>query len=457
MNLTRRQFSLIAGAATSLLRAQDLRIVKARRKPNDEWSEYPTRTLDRVTGFQPLAEAPRTDPYGGRLDRKQRATGFFHSAKLGGRWYLIDPSGNPYIQAGICSLGPGKSATNRKNLEARFGTPEKWAAQTSDMLRSNGFTGCGGWSDMDLLRTAPHRLAYCTTGNFMGDFGRSQHLTHQQAGHLGYVNDFIPVFHPNFEAACDTAAQKLAETKEDPFLLGHFSDNELPDPPDLLDRALRLDSDDPGRKAAEIWLAARKPGAPGSPGDDDREAFRGYVYDRYFRVTAAAIRKYDPNHLCLGPRMHGPFLKSASVMQAAGKYLDALSLNVYNYWTPPAELMAMWNGQSGKPFLVTEWYTKGEDSGYPNTSGAGWNVPTQKDRGWFYQNFTLALLETKNCIGWHWFKYLDNDPDDLTTDPSNRDSNKGLVNLRYEPYADLAAAMKSLNANIYALADYFDR
>jgi hypothetical protein len=77
-------------------------------------------------------------------------------------------------------------------------------------------------------------------------------------------------------------------------------------------------------------------------------------------------------------------------MQAAGKYLDALSLNVYNYWAPPADLMTMWSGQSGKPFLVTEWYTKGEDSGYPNTSGAGWNCPTQRDRGWFYQNFTLA-------------------------------------------------------------------
>jgi hypothetical protein len=85
------------------------------------------------------------------------------------------------------------------------------------------------------------------------------------------------------------------------------------------------------------------------------------------------------------------------------------------------------------------------------------NVPTQRDRGWFYQNFTLALLESKNCIGWHWFKYLDNDPDDLTTDPSNRDSNKGIVNLRYEPYVELVAAMKSLNANIYPLADHFDR
>ena len=146
MNLTRRQFSLIAGVAIDLLRAQDLRMVKARRKPNDQWLEYPTRTLDRVTGFQPVVEAPKTDPYGGRLDRKQRATGFFYPAKLGGRWYLIDPTGNPYIQAGICSLAAGKSATNLKNLKARFGSPETWAGQTSDLLRSGGFTGCGAAS-----------------------------------------------------------------------------------------------------------------------------------------------------------------------------------------------------------------------------------------------------------------------------------------------------------------------
>ena len=210
----------------------------------------------------------------------------------------------------------------------------------------------------------------------------------------------------------------------------------------------------PAARRRKKWLDARN---VTSIGDADRDAFRGFVFDRYFKLTTAAIRKYDPNHLCLGPRMHGPFLKSAAIFQAAGKYVDVLSVNVYNYWSPPVDLMAMWTAQSGKPFIVTEWYTKGEDSGYPNTSGAGWNVPTQKDRGWFYQNFTIGLIESKNCVGWHWFKYLDNDPQDMTTDPSNRDSNKGLVNLKYEPYADLAAAMKSLNANIHGLAAYFDR
>jgi hypothetical protein len=293
----------------------------------------------------------------------------------------------------------------------------------------------------------------------MGDFGRAKSMVHQQAGHLGYPQDCIPVFHPDFAEACDRSARPLATHKDDPWLFGHFSDNELPAPADLLDRHLKLDAAEPnlayGLQAARAWLRARK-GDSAEISDTDRGAFRGYVFERYFSLTAAAIRKYDPNHLCLGPRMHGPYQRSAEIMAAAGKHLDVLSVNVYNYWTPPADLMAMWERESGKPFIVTEWYVKADDAGYKNTTGAGWIVPTQKDRAAFYQNFVLALLESRNCVGWHWFKYMDNDPDDLRTDPSNRDSNKGMVSIRYQPYRDLVSGMKAINRELYPLADHFD-
>jgi len=106
--------------------------------------------------------------------------------------------------------------------------------------------------------------------------------------------------------------------------------------------------------------------------------------------------------------------------------------------------------------MVTEFYAKGEDSGYKNTTGAGWLVPTQKDRALFYQNFLLGMLESKLCVGWDWFKYMDNDPEDLTTDPSNRDSNKGMVTIRYQPYVALLEGMREFNREIYPLADHFD-
>ena len=84
-------------------------------------------------------------------------------------------------------------------------------------------------------------------------------------------------------------------------------------------------------------------------------------------------------------------------------------------------------------------------------------MPTQKDRALFYQNFVLGCLESKLCAGWHWFKYMDNDPEDLSTDPSNRDSNKGIVKIDYTPYQDLLDGMKELNFSLYALIDWMDR
>ena len=116
----------------------------------------------------------------------------------------------------------------------------------------------------------------------------------------------------------------------------------------------------------------------------------------------------------------------------------------------------MWSGQTGKPVLITEWYAKGADTGMANTGGAGWLVRTQQERGVFYQHFALGLLQSRGCVGWHWFRYADNDPDDKTVDPSNRDSNKGIVTARYEPWQPLLDAMKPLNERAYGLTKYFD-
>ena len=144
-------------------------------------------------------------------------------------------------------------------------------------------------------------------------------------------------------------------------------------------------------------------------------------------------------------------------MRTAGKYVDVLSCNYYGRWTPKPEEMNNWSSWSGKPFIITEWYVKGEDSGLPNQSGAGWIVKTQTDRGLFYQNYTLALLDSGNCVGWHWFKYQDNDPSLKGAELSNIDANKGIVNYSYETYKPCLELMGEINQQIYDLVDYFDR
>ena len=138
------------------------------------------------------------------------------------------------------------------------------------------------------------------------------------------------------------------------------------------------------------------------------------------------------------------------------RYCDLVSINYYARWQPEADFLAnlkVWCGT--KPFLVSEFYTKAEDSGLTNVTGAGWKVRTQKDRGIHYENFIINLLESSNCVGWSWFRYQDNDPTAKGVDPSNLNANKGCVDNCYEPYRSLVASMKRVNIIKYGLMKQF--
>jgi hypothetical protein len=452
---------LVLWAGVSMLHAAEPLKVEVKYKPGDKnWRIFDTWTLAHAEGFKPVTKDASLSPYGGDSTRKVDAKGFFHTAKIGTRWWLVDPDGHPFIHVAVCSV---RAATGSKEakaaFEAKFGNEEKWADQTTEFLRSQGFNGSGSWSGDELLAKARKRLAYCPNWNFMSSYGKQRGGTFQKPGHTGYPNDAIFVFDPEFETFAMRHAAKLAATKDDPWLVGHFSDNELPIKSNSLENFLTLPENDHGHKAAWAWLKERKGGKADLKKltDEDREDFIEFMMGRYFSIVSKAIRAHDPNHLYLGCRFHGGVIRSAGAFRAAGRHCDVVSVNYYHAWTPDAKLMANWQQWSGKPFMITEFYAKGVDSGMPNTSGAGWLVKTQRDRGHFYQNFCLALMESKGCVGWHYFKYQDNDMKDRKVDPSNIDSNKGVVTAGFEEYPDFLKEMKELNGNVYALLGWMDQ
>ena len=162
-----------------------------------------------------------------------------------------------------------------------------------------------------------------------------------------------------------------------------------------------------GFVAATAWLAARHGGspAPAEITDADRQEFPGFVFDRYYRITAEAIRKYDAHHLRLGSRLHKNALLAEPVLAAAGRHLDVVSFNFYPTIAPTAEMFATWRRAIGdRPIMFTEFYAKGSDLTFEN-GGAGWIVHTQTDRGRFYENFVLTALESRCVVSWQWFKH----------------------------------------------------
>lgn len=431
------------------------------RRTYTDWIDFETRTIQHLDGFKASKSPVELSKYGGRMDMTSESTGYFHVKKIDGRWWAVDPEGYLFVHKAVNSINTGRSERNKKALTEKFGNKENWINETNKILHSRGFNGAGSWSDTrsiissDRQSVAP--LAYTININFMSGYGRERGGTFAVPGHTGFPNSTIFVFDEGFEQYCDKEAKQLVKYKDDPNLFGYFSDNELPFKLKTLDGYLTLeDQSDAGNIAAKAWLKDRDISQE-EISDEIRSEFLAFVADKYFKIVSEAIRKYDPNHMFLGPRLYSSEKNNEDFMRTAGKYVDIISCNYYGRWTPVPKEINNWTTWSGKPFIITEWYVKGEDSGLPNVTGAGWIVKTQRDRGLFYQNYTLALIESGNCVGWHWFKYIDNDPTLKGAELSNIDANKGIVNNYYEEYEPLLNLMSEINNQVYDLADYFDK
>ncbi len=440
--------------------------VNARKNATDpNWKTYTAKTIDRLSNFN-YSHDPETNKYGGWKVGNSKGTGFFRVEKQDSRWWIIDPEGKPFIHKGVAVYRPGSSENQYQALKSKYGSDQNWVEKESDFLKAHGFNGTGAWSNVDLIRESEEPLVYTIIVNPMGAY-KHQHIKkfggkYEQAGWQGYRFDLAMVFDAEFDAFVEREISKIVKYKDDKFLLGYFTDNELPWVDDALDRHLKfLDKTDQGYIATKNWLDKRK-GKNSSIEDitaEDRIEFTGFYFETYIKKVSEAVRKYDPNHMYLGCRFNQEKdeLDNLKIFEIAGKYIDVLSINHYRKWEPLQPIMENWTNWSGKPFIITEWYTKGEDSGLPNRTGAGWNVPTQMDRGYFYQNFTIELLKSKSCVGWHWFTYQDNDPTNQNTDSSNRDSNKGIVNSSFKHYQPLLDNMSALNNHTFELIQYLDK
>lgn len=417
------------------------------------WTKFNAVTVGVLPGFQPETKA-HFSKYGGDTGFRTRATGYFYTKKVDKRWWIIDPEGYACWHVGVSGIRPGTSERNKTAMTSVFGTAEKWVVETCNELTVIGFNGSGCWSDVPLIQYYNNNtdvpLSYTMIWNFFSQYSKQK--KHDITEGLSF-----PVFDVEFEAFCDDQAKQLEETNHDPNLLGHFSDNELAFSDKILDEYLAANNPkDLNYQAAVEWLK-QKGISQNMITDSVRINFLGFAAERYYNVVSVAIKKHDPDHIYLGSRLHGKPKHNKGIIEAAAKYADIISINYYGQWQPSKKHFTDWANWADRPVLITEFYTKGEDSGLPNITGAGWTVKTQNDRGIFYENFGITLLQMNNCVGWHWFRYMDNDPTDKTADPSNNDSNKGIVDNNYRYYTPLTDHMRLLNMNRYKLIKYFSK
>ncbi len=382
------------------------------------------------------------DIYGGITNAgfTGQATGFFHTEKIGGRTYIIDPLGNPYFALGINTVDLGGTQNQKDFTIASYGLEEVYFERMTKELKDTGVNLLATSSHVDLLNVKeplPIIVSVSTNGKYMSSLGRPQ----VSEGVFPY-NNTINVFDPDFvKSANETVAMTVEEGgyADNPYIFGYTSDNELPSGDDILTRYLTLDpKEEPTNgfsyAVAWTWLMRRTENA--CPTLDEYYArpdlvelnkeFLGFIYARYYRVSREAIEKVDPNHMYIGSRINGTLYDSEDYHRAAGYYLDLITANLYGGLNPIGTRITGFYRNAGIPFIVTEFFAKGMDSidanGYKmaNSTGSGILVNTQKDRADYYEHYSLAMLESKACVGWIWYCFRDNDPSVYTTTGDDR-------------------------------------
>lgn len=421
-----------------------------------DWKPYPCATVDNLAGFK-AKDVRKLDVYGGEEGTKRKATGFFRTEEgKDGRWTLVDPLGNRFYALAVNGLRQGKAPSNQSAFSQRFRSEQEWLEKTKSMFDSTGFNMAGSWSDLANItahnKKAKKPIVYCTQLSLLGSYSQKMK---KKTGNKGY-HELAYVYNEGFAAHCKDKMKEMNLSTDDPNLFGHFSDNELPFQENLLKAFIAInDPADMAYQAAAKWAADNKVDAA-TADKEQTLPFNGEVALKYYSVVSNAIKSIDPNHLYIGSRLHASVKSNPAVLAAAVKYADVVSINYYGEWELAPEHRDQWETLA-KPYMITEFYTKAEDTKMANLTGAGWLVRTQKDRGLHYQNFGLALLRAKHCVGWHWFRYQDNAPDDAGADASNKDSNKGMVDTRYQPYPELIGLMGGLNNYVYPLLDFYDK
>lgn len=222
-------------------------IVKAKRKPVNEWREYQTRILDGLDGYDQSRTDSEYSRYGGLLRSKHEATGFFYTKKVGKRWFFIDPDGYLFIKKGVSATRIHTGEPYETAFAKKFGNAKNWADQTASLLREYGYNGAGGFSgDKDIL-LADDALVVSPVFNLLRSYGKHNS---PQGRPVRWVDDVIPVFDPELRAYMEkrVANYITPEMVNNPKIVGYMSDNELGFYHAILKNYLMQEEDNPNHK-----------------------------------------------------------------------------------------------------------------------------------------------------------------------------------------------------------------
>ncbi|MCW5941970.1 MAG: hypothetical protein KIS66_07045 [Fimbriimonadaceae bacterium] len=383
----------------------------------------------------------------------------FSVVQEGGRDWLANADGRRFHSLGVCCVNRGLAAqewddTNPGYSASRlFTTDAAWAKDSTRRLAEWGFNTVGAWSDHSLLR-----------GNLY-----QTPVLHLGASGIPWKDMWDPSV---IDDTYRIAREGVAPNRDDPRVIGYFSDNELgwwygamfewawKATPEhgTRDRLVALlreaypgvwqtvteDFDCEGATDfATLQRAGRLFLRPGGHGMAYVRKVMRLLAARYYELCRDAIRRADPGALFLGDRYISNFYPE--VAEEAGKVADIVSTNLNANWSDgsfaPFYLEEL-HRRARKPLLVTEFYmcAMQNRSGNMNDASGFPTVSTQRERVEGLKRQLAAMFAKPYLVGAHWFQFYD-EPMHGRSDGENY--NMGLVDIVGRPYEPLLRAFAS--------------
>ncbi len=474
---------------------------------HDEWpgklhseEEFAERVERERFAWGRMPQLPDRDRFGGWANGPRRkATGWFRTEEINGKWWLITPEGTLFLSLGITCIGTWERTfvEGRKdwfewlppeddpqfgglyshmkgahsmadpiggegkafgfysvNLIRKYGAQwaEQWRESVYPRLRHWGFNTIANWSQEDVLMNSDLP--------FVASTGLSKVRLIESA--RGYWRKMMDVYDVSFtENVAATIKYIAAKYGENPLCIGYYVDNELAWE-GVIEGVLSSAAEQPARQAllaflqkryetldalntawgvsVDSWDAINNASAVNETAKKDMSDFLYEFARQYFSVIQSAIDEHAPNQLYLGCRFASA---PDEAVRACADVADVVSCNLYYSSIPPDKYAG--TNSLGKPVMIGEFHFGALDRGMFHTGLVG--AKDQADRAAQYKRYVRSVADNPSFVGCHWFQYIDEPITGRWFDGENY--NIGFVDVTDTPYPEMVEAAQEVHAEIY--------